>query len=138
MIKFLRINIKMQKFREFTTSSGKKVLAGKDANQNEALVKEFIGKENIILHAASPGSPFCVIDNLKPSKKDVKEVAIFCASKSQDWRDNKNDVEVHYFKGKDVYKKKGMKTGTFGVRKFKKIKVKKGEIVKLQKENKKI
>lgn len=132
MIKFLNINIKMQKFREFFTSSGKKVLIGKDAESNEALVKEFLGKTNIILHTAIPGSPFCVILE-KPNKKDIKEVAIFCASKSQDWRDNKNDVMVHYFKGKDVYKKKGMKTGTFGVKKFKEIKVKKEDLEKWKK-----
>lgn len=118
------------KFCEFITSSGKKVLAGKDAKQNEKLVKQFLGEENIILHTAAPGSPFCIIENLKPSQKDIRETAIFCASKSQDWRDNKKDVIVHYFKGKDVYKKKGMKTGTFGVKKFKEIKVKKEEISK--------
>ena len=38
------------KFREFITSSGKRVLAGKNAEQNEELVKQFIGKDNIIFH----------------------------------------------------------------------------------------
>jgi len=37
-------------------------------------------------------------------------------------------VEVHYFSGKDVYKLKGMKTGTFGVKRIKKIIVKKKEL----------
>jgi predicted ribosome quality control (RQC) complex YloA/Tae2 family protein len=118
------------KFREFETSSGKKVFAGKDAESNEELVKEFIEKSNIILHTEKPGSPFCVIEDLKPGKKDVKEAAIFCASKSQDWRDNKNDVIVHVFSGKDTYKRKGMKAGMFGVRKFTTIKIKKGDIKK--------
>ena len=96
------------KFREFLTSSEKKVLCGKDAEQNENLVKEFIGKENKIFHTEKPGSPFCVIaESLKPSKKDEKETAIFCAAKSQDWRDNKNDVIIHVFTGKDIYKRKG-------------------------------
>jgi predicted ribosome quality control (RQC) complex YloA/Tae2 family protein len=121
------------KFREFETSSGKKVLAGKDAKTNEALVKEFIRKNNIIFHTQARGSPFCIIDDLKPSRKDIKETATFCASKSQDWRDNKNDVKVHIFRGKDAYKKKGMSTGTFGIRKFKKIKIKRKEIENLLK-----
>lgn len=112
------------KFKEFETSSGKKILAGKDARSNEALVKDFIGKENIVLHTAAPGSPFCVILE-KPSLKDIKETAIFCASKSHDWRDNKKDVIVHIFSGKDIYKRKDMKQGTFGIKKFKKIKMKK-------------
>ena len=79
------------------------------------------------MHTAKPGSPFCVIQG-KPGKKDIKEAAIICASKSQDWRDNKGDVIVHKFTGKDVYKRKAMKIGTFGVKKFKKIRVKKREI----------
>lgn len=124
------------KFREFETSGGKKVLCGKDAESNEELVKQFLGKENKIFHTEKPGSPFCIIaESLKSTKKDSKEVAIFCASKSQDWRDNKNEVNVHVFIGKDVYKRRGMKTGMFGVRKFETIKIKKKEIEHLLKQN---
>lgn len=123
------------KFREFLTSSEKKVLCGKDAESNEELVKQFIGKKNKIFHTEKPGSPFCIISEskVKPSKKDEKEVAIFCASKSQDWRDNKKDVIVHVFSGKDTYKRKGMKKGMFGVRKFTTTRVKRAEILKLLK-----
>ena len=32
------------------------------------------------------------------------------------------------FRGKDIYKREGMKAGTFGVKKFETIKVKKEEI----------
>lgn len=115
------------KFREFETSSGKKVLCGKDAKSNEELIEQ-VGKNEIVLHTAKPGSPFCVITGYPANTEDVKEAAIFCASKSQDWRDNKKDVVVHYFKGKDVYKEKKMKLGTFGVKKFKVIKAKKKDI----------
>lgn len=123
--------VKEIRFREFITSSDTKVLAGKDASQNELLVKKFINKSNIIMHTEKPGSPFCVIiGKPKNLRKDKKQTAIFCASKSQDWRDNKNDVIVHVFTGKDVYKRKSMPIGTFGVKKHKKIKVKKEEIEK--------
>ncbi len=118
------------KFREIDLESGKKILLGKSAKQNEELVNQFKGKDNVILHTANPGSPFCIIEDLKPSIKDVKESAIYCASYSQDWRDNKTDVNVHRFIGKDVYKRKGMKEGTFGVRKFKELKVNKRDIEK--------
>ena len=115
-------------FREFTTSSGKKVISGKSAEQNEELVKQFIGKDNKLLHSAKPGSPFCVIEDLKPDRKDLRETAIFCASKSQDWRDNKQDVIVHIFSGKEIFKRKSMKTGTFGVRKSKSIRIKRKDV----------
>jgi len=118
-------------YREFTTRNRTRVLAGKDAEQNEALVENFMGKKNLIFHTSKPGSPFCVILG-KPKKTDKKEIAIFCAKKSHDWRDNKNDVVVHVFTGKNVYKMKGMGTGTFGVKKFKVIRIKKEDIQKFK------
>ncbi len=124
----------MIKFREITASSGKSILAGRNAKNNEELIKQ--AEENeIVLHTAAPGSPFVNIKG-KANKKDIKEAAIFCARYSQDWRDNKKDVIVHIFKGKDIYKIKGMKTGSFGVKKFKIIKIKKKEIEKWIKEKK--
>jgi predicted ribosome quality control (RQC) complex YloA/Tae2 family protein len=121
------------KFRELKTSSEKELLLGKDKESNDFLVKRFKDKENIILHTAEPGSPFCIINNLIPSQKDVKEAAIICAKYSQDWRDNKKDVIVHIFTGKDVSKRIWMKTGTFGVKNFKKTRVKKEDIIKFEK-----
>jgi predicted ribosome quality control (RQC) complex YloA/Tae2 family protein len=119
------------KFRKFKTSSGKTVLAGKSAENNEQLIKQ-VKKEETVLHTKKPGSPFVNIKG-KAIKKDLKEAAIFCARYSRDWRDNKKDVIVHYFKGKNVYKEKGMKLGTFGVKKAKEIKVKKKDIEKFGK-----
>ncbi len=58
-----------------------------------------------------------------------------CAKHSQDWRDNKKDVLVHYFLSNDVNKEKDMKTGTFGVKKFKEIKVKKEDILDFEKKS---
>ncbi len=118
------------KFREIDLISGRKILLGKNSKQNEELVNQFKGQGNVILHTTKPGSPFCIIWDLKSSIKDIKEAAIYCASYSQDWRDNKTDVKIHRFTGKDVYKRKGMKEGTFGVKKYKLIKVKMQEIEK--------
>ena len=114
------------KFRECISKQGTLILSGKDAESNEALVGQ-AEKEEIVLHTAMPGSHFVNIKG-KTKRGDIKEAAICCASRSQDWRDNKSDVQIHIFKGKDIYKLKGMKTGTFGVRNFKSIKVKKKEI----------
>ncbi|MBU2562755.1 MAG: DUF814 domain-containing protein [Nanoarchaeota archaeon] len=116
------------KFRTIVTKKGTIILAGKNAKNNEELIKQ-VEPEEIVLHTVSPGSPFVNIKG-KPRLGDVKKAAIFCARHSQDWRDNKKDVKVHKFKGKDVYKRKNMKTGTFEVKNFKIIKVKKKDILK--------
>ena len=117
----------MKKFREFTTSSGKLVLAGKNAENNEELIKQ-AEPEEFVFHTEKPGSPFVNIKDKNPSSDDIKESAIFCAAKSQDWRDNKNDVKVNLFKGKDILKRKGMKIGTFEEKNKKNILIKKNEI----------
>ena len=119
-------------FRKFLTTSGTLVLAGKDAESNELLVKQ-AGKDEIVLHTKAPGSPFVNIKG-KASKEGIEQAAIFCAKYSQAWKKAgiKKDVIMHIFKRRDIYKTKDMKTGTFGVKRFKEIKVKKEDIEKFE------
>ncbi|MFA4960584.1 MAG: NFACT RNA binding domain-containing protein [Candidatus Pacearchaeota archaeon] len=124
----------MVKFRNFITSSGKIVFGGKSAENNEELIKQ-VKPNEVVLHTAMPGSPFVNIKG-EVAKKDIKDAAIFCAKYSQDWRDNKKDVLVHIFNGTDIFKDKKMKIGTFGVKKFNTVKVKKEDILKLERETK--
>lgn len=120
------------KFREYILESGVKILLGKNEKNNDELMEVYKDKSNTILHTVAPGSPFCVIESEKPKVKEIKEAAVVCASKSQDWRDNKTDIKVHVFKGKDAKKRKGMKTGTWTVRNTKTIKVKKQDIERIK------
>jgi len=118
--------MKKIKFRKMVTRKGDSILAGRDAKNNEELIEQ-VEKEEEVFHTAEPGSPFVNIKG-KPKREDINEAAIFCAKHSRDWKKNKSDVIVHRFKGKDIYKEKNMKLGTFGVKKFKVIKVKRKEI----------
>ena len=118
----------MANFRQHTSSQGTLFLAGKSSETNEILIAQ-VEKDEDVLHTAKPGSPFVNIKG-KPKKGDLNEAAIFCAVYSQDWKKNKKDVLVHVFKGKNIFKDKMMKQGTFAVKKFKEIKVKKSEIEK--------
>lgn len=125
--------------REIVLDSGTKIFLGKNSENNDELVENYKGKSNIIFHTAKPGSPFCVIDKIKPrpTKQEIKIAAIICASKSQDWRDNHSDVNIHQFTGKEVYKENSMKSGTWGLNKKPKvIKVKKREIEEYIQKNK--
>ena len=117
-------------FRKLTTRQGTLILAGRNAKNNEELIEQ-VKKDEVVLHTKESGSAFVNIKG-KPQSGDIKQAAIFCARYSQDWRDNKKDVEVHKFKGADVFKLKAMKLGTFGVKKFRKIKIRKEDILKCQ------
>jgi len=121
----------MVNFREFITSSGLRVFGGRDAENNDKLVWD--AKSNdVLLHTSAPGSPF-VNTGEEPSKKNIKEAAIFCAKFSQDWRDSKRDVNVNIFLRKDMAKDKKAKTGSWNVKKQERIKVKKSSILKYEK-----
>lgn len=125
------------KFREYQTSSEKLVLLGKSDENNEKLIEQ-VDVNEYVLHTKEPGSPFTNIkaDKKQVTKKDLEEAALFCAKHSQIWRDIKKEVIVHVFLGKDIYKDKKMKLGTFGIQKIEKeIKVSKEDIKKFEKEN---
>ena len=126
---------KKVKFREIIIpESGTKLLLGKDAENNDALMKEFKDKENTILHTVAPGSPFCVIEgNLKPSKQIINASGSVCVNYSQDWRNEKGDVMVNVFTGKDISKRIWMKKGSWKVKNPKVIKIKKKDIINFEK-----
>jgi len=118
-------------YKILNLSSGNKVFLGKDEISNDKLMREFQDKPNTILHTVAPGSPFCVIENLGYSKQDLKEGAIICASKSQDWRDNKKSVKLHVFTGNQINKPRGSKPGSWNIiSKPKLIKARKRDIIK--------
>ena len=121
----------MAKFKEYLTDKGTLILAGKNAKNNEELISQVEPNEEVF-HTKASGSPFVNIKG-KPKIGEIKKAAIFCSKNSQDWRDNKSDVLIHRFKGKDIYKQKSMETGTFGIKKFKIIKIKKNLIEKFEK-----
>lgn len=111
--------IEYKKFRWFFTSNKLLVIGGKSAEQNEETIP--LAKQgDIILHTKLPGSPFCIIKSEygKIKKQDVEEAAIFCACFSQQWKNNKKEIAIHYFNQEDIFKIKGDKKGTFHVKKI--------------------
>ena len=109
-----------QKYRWFITSSGKLVLGGKSAEQNEALLSKLKSQKEdyFIMHTHSPGSPFSLIVSSidKINKSDIEQTAIFTASFSKEWKQGKKTANVDIFKLSQLYKLGSMKTGTWGVK----------------------
>ncbi|MEM4625334.1 MAG: NFACT RNA binding domain-containing protein [Candidatus Pacearchaeota archaeon] len=105
------------KYRWFYTSSDKLVIGGKNAEQNEEVLKRVIesGKKLIVMHTRSPGSPFSIILSEKYTASDLEESAIFTACFSRAWREGKRREIVDIFSSKQLIKEIKMKKGTFGV-----------------------
>jgi len=125
MQKLSNLDRKYENFRWFFTSNNVLVVGGKSDEQNETALDNFLKPNYTIMHTTAPGSPFMIIQSDNPTKTDLEETAVFCACFSQQWKLGKRLVEIDVFLGNQVYKQKGMKTGTFGLKGTKKtIKVK--------------
>ncbi|MEK6873638.1 MAG: NFACT RNA binding domain-containing protein [Nanoarchaeota archaeon] len=119
MIKSKKANNEYGKYKWFLTSSDKLVIGGKNAEQNEELVKNYKDDKKfskyVFMHTKTPGSPFSIILSDKYNEKDLGETAIFTGCFSRAWRERKKSVMVDVFLVEQIIKNKNMKTGTFGV-----------------------
>lgn len=97
-----------ERFRWFITSGGVPVLAGKDADQNEALVKRYMRPWDIFLHADIQGGPVTIIKLARgqgASQQDLIEASQYAAAYSKAWKLGANSADVYYVKGEQVSKK---------------------------------
>lgn len=103
-----------KKYKWFYTSSGKLVVGGKSAEQNDELLSG-LKKNYYVMHTSHPGSPFCVIvaDTKEVTAKDIDECAIFTGCFSRAWKEGKKKTKVHIFKKENVSKPSGLKSGTW-------------------------
>src|SRR3989338_1567062 len=108
-----------RKYKWFFTSNDHLVVGGKNAVKNEELLHliKKTGKNLIVLHTSSPGSPFSIIleDSGKVDKKDLEEAAIFTACFSQAWKSGKKRADVDFFKSSQLNKPNNAKIGTWHV-----------------------
>ncbi len=78
-----------EKFHWFKSSDGFLVVAGKDLRTNNELVKKYLEKDDIFLHAEIHGAAVVVIkgEGKKIPQKTIDEAAIFSVSYSKAWKD---------------------------------------------------
>jgi len=80
-----------EKFLWFITSENCLVIGGKDAHQNELLVKKYMDKGDLFLHCELHGAAVCILKN--PSKgivppMSIEEAATFEVCHSPSWANN--------------------------------------------------
>ena len=121
------------KFRYFFTSDGFLVVAGKDAETNEQIVKKHCKKNDIVLHAHIPGSPFGVIksEGKEIPKNSIEEAAQFVGCYSKFWTSKMGIADVYWVLPEQVSKKvaghQSIKKGSFmiyGKRNFLRVELK--------------
>ena len=91
-------------FRWFKTSKGHLVVAGRDATQNEILIKKHLEVSDLVFHADVYGSPFAVLkDGRTAEKEELEQTAHFVASYSSAWK-TKIPCDVYYVSPSQVSK----------------------------------
>ena len=102
-----------ERFRWFHTSDGFLVIGGRNADQNEEIVKKYMESGDRFFHAQAHGGPVTVLKATGPSEpsKDIdlpdaskEEAARFAVTHSSVWKDGKFDGDVYMVEPSQVSK----------------------------------
>jgi len=96
-----------ERFHWLITSEGFLVIAGRDANQNEAIVRRYLDKKDLFLHADIHGAPATVIKTRGrvPGEKSIREASVIAACYSKAWKLGFGEIDVYWVWGEQVSKK---------------------------------
>ena len=89
------------RFRWFETTDGVLVLGGRDAGQNEELVKRYLEGRDLFVHADVHGASVVIV---KGATERMDEVARFAASYSGAWRAGHLEADVYAVRPDQVSK----------------------------------
>ena len=93
-----------ERFRWFHTASGYLVIGGRNADQNEAIVKKYMGPHDRFFHTQAHGGPVTVLKAAGPSESPepvdfddatLREAAQFAVSYSSDWKDGRGAGDAY-------------------------------------------
>ncbi|BBG27322.1 ribosome rescue protein RqcH [Sulfuracidifex tepidarius] len=95
-----------EKYRWTITRNGFLVIAGRDVDQNESLVKKMLEDNDIFLHADVHGAPATIIksNGAEVSEDDIYDASIISACYSKAWKEGLGSIDVFWVKGEQVSK----------------------------------
>ena len=109
-----------ERYKWFRTADGHLVISGRNAQQNEELMRRYLEPDDLVFHADIHGSPFSVLRKGRKAVEEAKfEAAQFTAAHSSAWRKGLA-IDVYYVLpyqvGKDAPSGEYLRTGGFMVR----------------------
>ncbi|WP_276254328.1 ribosome rescue protein RqcH [Halomontanus rarus] len=103
-----------ERFRWFHTSDDFLVIGGRNADQNEELVKKYVERGDKVLHTQAHGGPVTVLKATDPSEasssdieipdSSIEEAAQFAVSYSSVWKDGRYAGDVYVVESDQVSK----------------------------------
>ncbi|HUL62168.1 MAG TPA: ribosome rescue protein RqcH [Methanocella sp.] len=94
------------RFRWFVTSDGFLVVAGRDADSNEEIVKKYMDRNDVFFHAQAHGAPITVIkaEGKAVTPEALAEVAQFAVSYSSVWKAGQFSGDCYWVRPEQVSK----------------------------------
>ena len=75
-----------ERYKWFITSSGKLVVAGRDAHTNDNVVKKHLKEKDVFVHAEVHGAPSVILkDGFSATPEELREACIFALTQSKAW-----------------------------------------------------
>jgi predicted ribosome quality control (RQC) complex YloA/Tae2 family protein len=109
-----------ERYRWFYSSNGILCIAGKNARNNETIVKRYTRPQDLVMHVDIQGSPFVVIRNDQKlaviPAETIYEAAEFAAAYSRAWDQKVASISVYYIRPEQVVKEAGLPLGSFMIR----------------------
>jgi predicted ribosome quality control (RQC) complex YloA/Tae2 family protein len=95
-----------EKYRWTITRNEFLVIAGRDVDQNESLVKKMLDDKDIFLHADIHGAPATIIKTMgkEIGECDLKDAAVISATYSKGWKEGLASIDVFWVTGDQVSK----------------------------------
>ncbi len=95
-----------EKYHWTISKDGYLILGGRDASQNESLVRKLLEPNDIFMHADIHGASAVIIKSKgKASEEALKEAAVIAASYSKAWKEGLASIDVYWVWGDQVSKK---------------------------------
>ena len=95
-----------ERYHWIITRNGFLAIGGRDASQNESVVKRYLGDDDIFMHADIHGAPAVVVktQGTTPPTEDLLDAAVIAAAYSKAWRAGVGGVRVYWVWGRQVSK----------------------------------
>jgi predicted ribosome quality control (RQC) complex YloA/Tae2 family protein len=92
-----------EKFRWSITAGKRPMIGGRDASQNETVVRKYLKDHYLFFHADIPGAS-AVVTPPMDDLLEVYQVAQFAAAYSRAWKIGIHAIDVYYVRGEQVSK----------------------------------
>ncbi|MEM0239842.1 MAG: ribosome rescue protein RqcH [Candidatus Nezhaarchaeales archaeon] len=95
-----------EKYLWFKSSDGFLVVAGRDATQNEVLVKKYLRDDDLFFHADIVGGAVVIVksEGREVPQTTIEEVAQYSACYSKAWKAGFGSIDVYWVYGRQVSK----------------------------------